>query len=58
MKFVIGVKIIEWVWCKDCIFFQEGDCENFFINCDGCYFGITDEDIENEEVAAASSETV
>lgn len=33
-----------WVDCKDCILFQEGDC-NEFESRDGCYFGITEEQI-------------
>ncbi len=32
-----------WVDCKDCIYFQEGDCDE----CegrDGCYFGETEQE--------------
>ena len=41
---------LEWV---ECIYFQEGDCEDFYTKCDGCYFGMTEQDILNEENAAA-----
>ena len=44
---------LEWVECKECIYFQEGDCEDFYTKCDGCYFGMTEQDILNEESAAA-----
>ena len=45
---------LEWVECKECIYFQEGDCEDFYTKCDGCYFGMTEQDILNEENAPQS----
>lgn len=39
---------MDWVDCKDCIYFQEGDCEETESR-DGCYFGITEDEIDIEE---------
>ena len=36
-----------WVDCKDCIYFQESDCLNTESR-DGCYFGMTEEEAEND----------
>ena len=44
---------LEWVECKESIYFKEEDCEDFYTKCDGCYFGMTEQDILNEESAAA-----
>lgn len=31
---------MDWIYCKDCIYFEEGDCEEVE-GRDGCYFGIS-----------------
>jgi hypothetical protein len=39
---------MNWVMCKECIILkEEGYCEES-CRADGCYFGMTNEDIEEE----------
>ena len=41
---------MDWINCKDCIYFKEGDC-NEMENRDGCYFGAVDESNVKHTVA-------
>ena len=38
----------DWVSCKDCIYFQEGDCDDIERR-DGCYNGLTEEMLEEDD---------
>ena len=39
----LNLNIDGWVNCRDCVYFQEGDCDKSE-SVDGCYFGITEEE--------------
>ena len=42
---------MDWVHCKDCVCFEEGDCEEVE-GRDGCYFGISKDEYKIKHTVA------
>lgn len=42
---------MDWVDCKDCVYFKENDCEDVEQK-DGCYFGIVDDEPNKKGLVA------